>query len=176
MHLIDRRLIFVDKLLTDICHHWLRVCDVWKCAFISLRRELLTPQQHYDWGLRALKTVLKACGSLLQQQRRSHDKEKSKMPSGCFFFCFILIYTISVRHYLFSNIVSRKLGGGTGIARRVEPATWVPQGFWFCPGSFAARLPSAAFSDCPVLIKEKKNSNQILHWVQRITTCTNIRD
>lgn len=41
-------------------------------------RELLTPQQHYDWGLRALKTVLKACGSLLQYQRRSQEKDKSK--------------------------------------------------------------------------------------------------
>uniref|UniRef100_A0A8C9YGF2 Cytoplasmic dynein 2 heavy chain 1 n=1 Tax=Sander lucioperca TaxID=283035 RepID=A0A8C9YGF2_SANLU len=40
-------------------------------AIFNLARELLTPQQHYDWGLRALKTVLKACGSLLQQQRRS---------------------------------------------------------------------------------------------------------
>uniref|UniRef100_A0A3Q1HTI5 Cytoplasmic dynein 2 heavy chain 1 n=1 Tax=Anabas testudineus TaxID=64144 RepID=A0A3Q1HTI5_ANATE len=45
-------------------------------AVFNLARELLTPQQHYDWGLRALKTVLKACGSLLQQQRRSHDKDK----------------------------------------------------------------------------------------------------
>uniref|UniRef100_H2M4S9 Cytoplasmic dynein 2 heavy chain 1 n=1 Tax=Oryzias latipes TaxID=8090 RepID=H2M4S9_ORYLA len=45
-------------------------------AVFNLARELLTPQQHYDWGLRALKTVLKACGSLLQQQRRRPDKEK----------------------------------------------------------------------------------------------------
>ncbi|KAM3875467.1 cytoplasmic dynein 2 heavy chain 1 [Diretmus argenteus] len=45
-------------------------------AIFNLARELLTPQQHYDWGLRALKTVLKGCGSLLQQQRRSHDKNK----------------------------------------------------------------------------------------------------
>uniref|UniRef100_A0A672FSM8 Cytoplasmic dynein 2 heavy chain 1 n=1 Tax=Salarias fasciatus TaxID=181472 RepID=A0A672FSM8_SALFA len=45
-------------------------------AIFNLARELLTPQQHYDWGLRALKTVLKACGSLLQQLRRSHDKDK----------------------------------------------------------------------------------------------------
>ncbi|KAI3354358.1 hypothetical protein L3Q82_018881, partial [Scortum barcoo] len=47
-------------------------------AIFNLARELLTPQQHYDWGLRALKTVLKACGSLLQQQRRSHDKDKTQ--------------------------------------------------------------------------------------------------
>uniref|UniRef100_A0A671UTN4 Cytoplasmic dynein 2 heavy chain 1 n=1 Tax=Sparus aurata TaxID=8175 RepID=A0A671UTN4_SPAAU len=42
-------------------------------AIFNLARELLTPQQHYDWGLRALKTVLKACGSLLQQQRRIQE-------------------------------------------------------------------------------------------------------
>ena len=65
----------------------LGLCEyVWKSVFICLPRELLTPQQHYDWGLRALKTVLKACGSLLQQQRRTLDKEKSKSPSGCFLF------------------------------------------------------------------------------------------
>ncbi|KAK2847119.1 hypothetical protein Q5P01_010118 [Channa striata] len=50
-------------------------------AIFNLARELLTPQQHYDWGLRALKTVLKACGSLLQQHRRSHDKDKIQESS-----------------------------------------------------------------------------------------------
>uniref|UniRef100_A0A4W5JP42 Dynein cytoplasmic 2 heavy chain 1 n=1 Tax=Hucho hucho TaxID=62062 RepID=A0A4W5JP42_9TELE len=42
-------------------------------AIFNLARELLTPQQHYDWGLRALKTVLRGCGRLLQQQRRSES-------------------------------------------------------------------------------------------------------
>uniref|UniRef100_A0A3P9QAB0 Cytoplasmic dynein 2 heavy chain 1 n=1 Tax=Poecilia reticulata TaxID=8081 RepID=A0A3P9QAB0_POERE len=51
-------------------------------AIFNLARELLTPQQHYDWGLRALKTVLKACGSLLQQQRRGHNKEKTVQESN----------------------------------------------------------------------------------------------
>ncbi|KAM9801492.1 cytoplasmic dynein 2 heavy chain 1 [Neosynchiropus ocellatus] len=50
-------------------------------AIFNLARELLTPQQHYDWGLRALKTVLKACGSLLQQQRKTRDKEKFQESS-----------------------------------------------------------------------------------------------
>ncbi|KAJ3590899.1 hypothetical protein NHX12_008847 [Muraenolepis orangiensis] len=45
-------------------------------AIFNLARELLTPQQHYDWGLRALKTVLKGCGSLLQQQRKNRDKNQ----------------------------------------------------------------------------------------------------
>ena len=30
----------------------------------------MTPQQHYDWGLRALKTVLKGCGDLLKKAKR----------------------------------------------------------------------------------------------------------
>ena len=33
-------------------------------------RGLLTPQQHYDWGLRALKTVLKGCGDLLKKAKK----------------------------------------------------------------------------------------------------------
>lgn len=32
---------------------------------------MLSTQQHYDWGLRALKTVLKGCGSALRAARRS---------------------------------------------------------------------------------------------------------
>ncbi|XP_062407923.1 dynein cytoplasmic 2 heavy chain 1 [Sardina pilchardus] len=44
-------------------------------AIFNLARELLTPQQHYDWGLRALKTVLRGCGSLLQQLRRSGNTD-----------------------------------------------------------------------------------------------------
>ncbi|XP_029699181.1 cytoplasmic dynein 2 heavy chain 1 isoform X3 [Takifugu rubripes] len=45
-------------------------------AIFNLARELLTPQQHYDWGLRALKTVLNACGKLLQQEKHSREKNK----------------------------------------------------------------------------------------------------
>ncbi|XP_022103094.1 cytoplasmic dynein 2 heavy chain 1-like isoform X1 [Acanthaster planci] len=39
-------------------------------AIFNLSKELLTPQQHYDWGLRALKTVLRGSGNLLQIARR----------------------------------------------------------------------------------------------------------
>uniref|UniRef100_A0A9J7YQK8 Cytoplasmic dynein 2 heavy chain 1 n=1 Tax=Cyprinus carpio carpio TaxID=630221 RepID=A0A9J7YQK8_CYPCA len=45
-------------------------------AIFNLARELLTPQQHYDWGLRALKTVLRGCGSLLQLQRQNNNPLK----------------------------------------------------------------------------------------------------
>ncbi|XP_041438616.1 cytoplasmic dynein 2 heavy chain 1 isoform X2 [Xenopus laevis] len=40
-------------------------------AIFNLARELLTPQQHYDWGLRALKTVLRGCGNLLHQLKKN---------------------------------------------------------------------------------------------------------
>uniref|UniRef100_A0A8D0H431 Cytoplasmic dynein 2 heavy chain 1 n=1 Tax=Sphenodon punctatus TaxID=8508 RepID=A0A8D0H431_SPHPU len=45
-------------------------------AIFNLARELLTPQQHYDWGLRALKTVLRGCGNLLRQLKKNGVKEK----------------------------------------------------------------------------------------------------
>jgi dynein heavy chain 2 len=38
-------------------------------ALFNLSKELLTTQQHYDWGLRALKTVLKGCGTLLRNAK-----------------------------------------------------------------------------------------------------------
>ena len=37
----------------------------------NLSSKLLTPQQHYDWGLRALKTVLKGCGNMLKMMKKS---------------------------------------------------------------------------------------------------------
>ncbi|KAJ8798091.1 hypothetical protein J1605_001582 [Eschrichtius robustus] len=45
-------------------------------AIFSLSRELLTPQQHYDWGLRALKTVLRGSGNLLRQLKKTSVKQK----------------------------------------------------------------------------------------------------
>ena len=38
-------------------------------ALFSLSRELLSPQQHYDWGLRALKTSLGIAGRELREVR-----------------------------------------------------------------------------------------------------------
>ncbi len=34
-------------------------------------------QQHYDWGLRALKTILKSCGSLLQSIKKQNKQVDS---------------------------------------------------------------------------------------------------
>ncbi|CAG0883700.1 unnamed protein product [Cyprideis torosa] len=41
----------------------------------TMSKELLSTQQHYDWGLRALKTVLKGCGSLLKSHSLSDDQK-----------------------------------------------------------------------------------------------------
>ncbi|XP_047109239.1 cytoplasmic dynein 2 heavy chain 1 [Schistocerca piceifrons] len=38
----------------------------------NLARKLLSKQQHYDWGLRALKTILGGCGAAI----RAHQREK----------------------------------------------------------------------------------------------------
>ncbi|KAF2973673.1 hypothetical protein EK904_004515 [Melospiza melodia maxima] len=47
------------------------------CNIVMFKfRELLTPQQHYDWGLRALKTVLRGCGTLLHQLKKSDAKQE----------------------------------------------------------------------------------------------------
>jgi len=44
----------------------------------TLSKQLLSPQRHYDWGLRALKTVLGHAGQLVHSARRAAlgDKEK----------------------------------------------------------------------------------------------------
>ncbi|KAK0416096.1 hypothetical protein QR680_012296 [Steinernema hermaphroditum] len=39
----------------------------------ALSREMLSAQQHYDWGLRALKTVLRGCGDLLARNRDANQ-------------------------------------------------------------------------------------------------------
>lgn len=38
---------------------------------------MLSTQQHYDWGLRALKTVLKGCGDVIRFER-----QKQRQPSA----------------------------------------------------------------------------------------------
>ncbi|KAG8274493.1 hypothetical protein J6590_106691, partial [Homalodisca vitripennis] len=48
----------------------------------DLARKLLSKQQHYDWGLRALKTVVGGCGSALRDARLSNadvDSVQSEM-------------------------------------------------------------------------------------------------
>uniref|UniRef100_UPI00358EC9AE cytoplasmic dynein 2 heavy chain 1-like n=1 Tax=Myxine glutinosa TaxID=7769 RepID=UPI00358EC9AE len=44
-------------------------------AFFTLASELLSPQQHYDWGLRALKSVLQGCGDLLRRDKLQNNQQ-----------------------------------------------------------------------------------------------------
>ena len=46
-------------------------------AVFQLSRQLLSPQQHYDWGLRALKTVLRVGGQLIAEEKRRRPKGES---------------------------------------------------------------------------------------------------
>lgn len=46
--------------------------------FDYISRKLLSPQQHYDWGLRALKTIVSGCGSALKASKQS-GKQESEM-------------------------------------------------------------------------------------------------
>jgi len=39
-------------------------------AIFTLSKQLLSPQQHYDWGLRALKTILSSSGQLLAAEKK----------------------------------------------------------------------------------------------------------
>lgn len=48
-------------------------------------REMLSSQQHYDWGLRALKTVLRSCGNLLVNRV---DKNEVQVVVDVFFSLF----------------------------------------------------------------------------------------
>jgi len=44
----------------------------------TLSRQLLSPQQHYDWGLRALKTILVVAGQLIQKAFEAGEKVSEK--------------------------------------------------------------------------------------------------
>ena len=48
-----------------------------RCRIVSLfllSRQLLSSQQHYDWGLRALKPILTLAGRLLQEIKAAQSE------------------------------------------------------------------------------------------------------
>jgi dynein heavy chain 2 len=53
-------------------------------SLFSLAGELLSPQQHYDWGLRALKTSLSIAGALPDGLAYCHLPSMAvSAPAGC---------------------------------------------------------------------------------------------
>ena len=50
-------------------------------SVFNLSKQLLSAQQHYDWGLRALKTILTVGGQLIQRERRKGLKLTPEMES-----------------------------------------------------------------------------------------------
>lgn len=66
--------ISLNIVIKVISYSYLMLCD-----FLVYLRELLTPQQHYDWGLRALKTVLRGSGGLLRQLKTSGIKQNGRI-------------------------------------------------------------------------------------------------
>ncbi|KXZ45909.1 DHC7 protein [Gonium pectorale] len=50
-------------------------------SLFSLSRELLSPQQHYDWGLRALKTVLGIAGRELRDARKQGQQVDAEVEA-----------------------------------------------------------------------------------------------
>ncbi|OWZ22446.1 Dynein heavy chain [Phytophthora megakarya] len=51
-------------------------------SLYSLSGQLLSRQQHYDWGLRALKAVLNTAGKLLQAEKKDRATNTGKMSSN----------------------------------------------------------------------------------------------
>eukprot|EP01022_Parablepharisma_sp_SALTPOND_P023029 TRINITY_DN475_c0_g1_i1.p1 TRINITY_DN475_c0_g1~~TRINITY_DN475_c0_g1_i1.p1 ORF type:complete len:3195 (-),score=434.63 TRINITY_DN475_c0_g1_i1:26360-35944(-) len=51
-------------------------------SLFSLCKQLLSHQQHYDWGLRALKTVLTVGGQLIQEEKKSKRPIDDKIEAA----------------------------------------------------------------------------------------------
>jgi dynein heavy chain 2 len=48
-------------------------------SIFSLSKQFLTPQQHYDWGLRPMKAVLSLAGNLMHEERKNKDSVNETM-------------------------------------------------------------------------------------------------
>ena len=47
-------------------------------GIFNMSKRLLTVQQHYDWGLRALNSVLKGCGNMLKMAKKKLNESKGQ--------------------------------------------------------------------------------------------------
>ena len=51
-------------------------------SLFTMAQHLLSPQQHYDWGLRALKSILNDSGNILYSQKKQHGKLSISEETG----------------------------------------------------------------------------------------------
>ncbi|KRY19216.1 Cytoplasmic dynein 2 heavy chain 1 [Trichinella patagoniensis] len=72
----DNKIIAQTMLMSEGFTKALEIGQTLTCVF-DLCREILSQQHHYDWGLRALKTVLNTCGNLLRQNLTTLKSETS---------------------------------------------------------------------------------------------------
>ena len=49
-------------------------------GIFNMSKRLLTVQQHYDWGLRALNSVLKGCGNMLKMAKKKLNTDGNQKP------------------------------------------------------------------------------------------------
>ena len=88
----------------------------------NLASKLLSPQQHYDWGLRALKPVLKGCGNMLKMMKKSASTSKNSINESYIVVQALRLNTLSkltygdsIRFvYILSFTAKRRYTTGTG--------------------------------------------------------------
>ena len=64
-------------------------------ALFLLSRQLLSMQQHYEWGLRSLKPILSLAGRLLQDHKRNHDEPPNNVEEAILLIKAVKINTMS---------------------------------------------------------------------------------
>jgi dynein heavy chain 2 len=74
MSVPDNELIAEVLLYSEGFKHAKQLAQKIICLF-TLSRQLLSQQQHYDWGLRALKTILTVSGRLIFEERKKQGKD-----------------------------------------------------------------------------------------------------
>ena len=78
--------------LAPICENMLmaegfmtaRPLSIKMVTLYALSQELLSPQRHYDWGLRSIKSVLRVAGELKRAETKASKESGKKV--GDFFY------------------------------------------------------------------------------------------
>ena len=64
-------------------------------ALFLLSRQLLSMQQHYEWGLRSLKPIFSLAGRVLQNHKRNHDQPPNDVEEAILLIEAVRMNTIS---------------------------------------------------------------------------------